>query len=141
MTKYIHPKLWREANYFKTEYIEWYKISCDWLLVFGDNYITLGKLLNLWFEPVKEEVPEWIDDIMSTITHIIDNGLMSSSQRTSAMIEQLKKIKDNMPKQEQQKITIDEIDNLIDTMSRLLPSASARSMIIGILRAKWLLEE
>lgn len=107
MTKYIHPKLWREANYFKTEYIEWYKISCDWLLVFGDNYITLGKLLNLWFEPVKEEVPEWIDEV---IRYVSERDWIAVSNGWKEYLR--KAILEHMPKQEQQKITTTDLLNL-----------------------------
>ena len=136
MTKYIHPKLWREANYFKTEYIEWYKISCDWLLVFGDNYITLGKLLNLWFEPVKEEVPEWIDEVIRYVS-ARDRIAVSNDWK-----EHLKTaILDNMPKQEQQKITIDEIDRWAYAQLNYSEKELGIRAIVNFLISQWLLQE
>lgn len=125
MKKYIHPKLLREAN--KNDC--WVVSLISWPLI-GER-VSISEILALWFEPVKEETPEWIEKAYDyrVLAWFKDRYTFN------------KVILDNMPKQEQQKITIDEIDNLIDTMSRLLPSASPRSMIIGILRAKWLLQE
>lgn len=130
MKKYIHPKLLREAN--KNDC--WVVSLISWPLI-GER-VSISEILALWFEPVKEEVPEWIDEVIRYVS-ARDRIAVSNDWK-----EHLKKaILDNMPKQEQQKITIDEIDRWAYAQLNYSEKELGIRAIVNFLISQWLLQE
>ena len=125
MKKYIHPKLLREAN--KNDC--WVVSLISWPLI-GER-VSISEILALWFEPVKEETPEWIEKAYDyrVLAWFKDRYTFN------------KVILDNMPKQEQQKITIDEIDRWAYAQLNYSEKELGIRAIVNFLISQWLLQE
>ena len=132
MKKYIHPKLLREAKFISDGGVVWLNIF-RWWEVFG-GFINASSLLALWFE---EETPDWIQ--LAYEYYQTPRAAKDKNNDIRYPMKFREGIEKYIPKL--QKITIDEIDDYIHEMMNPLPCASTRSIIIRLLRAKWLLEE
>lgn len=108
MPKYIHPKLWRKTTtYTEVEdecdqvyYIEWH----------DKGTYNKEELLVLWFEEVKEEVPEWIrkayDYYQTPMPARDKNNDIRYPMKFKEAIEKY------MPEHEQQKVTAKDLKGL-----------------------------
>lgn len=91
--KYKHKTLWREADYIKTEFSEWYKISdTGGETAFSDIRIFESQLVQLWFEPIEEPKRDWIDKAFEDYD---SNKLLWKSKYAECFREAIEK---HMPK-------------------------------------------
>lgn len=124
-----HKTLGRKAIHFKTDIVEWYKISDkNWLLVFWDNRITADKLPLLWFEPIEEPKRDWIDKAFENYD---SNKLLWKSKYAECFREAIEK---HMPR-----ITHDELWELDDYYNAGIRYVLL-SELLEVLKSKWLLE-
>lgn len=116
--QYKHPKLWRVANRFETDFVEWYKISSkDWLLLFWDHHCAEIDLPALWFEPYQEpEIPEWIEDCRELFEAYRKNSVIQSDPKEYERLVK-KTILNSLPPSP--KITIEEIKNYLNAIDLL----------------------
>lgn len=136
MKKYIHPKLWREA-YQYIDNSECFKVAddCEKRQLAGAVF-SLLELLNMGFEPVKEEVPEWIDEV---IRYVSERDWIAVSNGWKEYLR--KAILEHMPKQEQQKITVSEVLSLMSGCVALPAEMCIKYRLHEFLKSKWLLKE
>lgn len=104
----------------------------------NDEKIPTERLVAHWYlEEVKEEIPKWLFKAYNDFEDDKRCILWWPNGREAFN----KSILDNMPKQEQQKITKKEVDNWANVQLRYDQKEVGIRAITNFLISKWLLEE